>query len=189
MRDLLLVLTKRKQRMTSAMQGFLSHAFAGQTQRIIEACLAGGLVGASLVLAKNRITGMEAGLNLDPALGSLDSLREFDTAAPRSCNELLKLVRMFLPSRVKATLAMINCLKDMASCHEAVCKDPVSFSDVPYLAYLLADRVRCSINELTLMFPYDSPSHRRSNELCQILFDVQDMIYSEVRGIVRLSQV
>ena len=173
--------------MTSATPGFLAHAFRGQTRRIIEACVAGGAVGLSITFAGRKMSEIDISLRLDPALGVLEGLEEFDDTAPRACHELLKLVRRFLPSKVNATLGLVHTLEDMTVCYNAVCTDPIKYAEVPYMAYVLASWTRETINDIVLLFPYHSSAHKRASELCQVLFDLQDVIYAEVRGIVRLA--
>jgi hypothetical protein len=174
--------------MTTATSGFFAHAFRGQARRIIEACVAGGAVGLSVTFASRKMSEIDLSLKLDPALGALEGLQEFDETAPRTCHELLKLVRRFLPSQVHGTLCLVRTLEDMTVCYNAVCADPIKYAEVPYMAYVLASRTRESINELALLFPYNSSSYRRVSELCQVLFDLQDMMYAEVCGVVRLAQ-
>lgn len=174
----------------SGLKAAISHAFVGQTQRIIEACIAGGLVGASVTFAKQKfVAAAQASALREPGLPDLEPLREFDSEAHQICHELVKLVRAFLPSRASDAVDAVKMLVYMTTCYEAVVEDSQKYREVVYFAYLLAARIREIVSELSLMFPFDSPASKRATELCQGVFDLQDMLYSEIRGIARLDEL
>ena len=172
------------------MKAAITYAFVGQSQRIFEACLAGGVAGASIAFAKKKILqGADSSVLQQPGVPDVTPLIEFEPNAPQICHELVRLVKAFLPSRVHITVNMVQNLLDMATCYEAIMVDAREHAEAVYFSYLLSSRVRDTVSELSLLFPCDSPANRRACELCQSIFDIQDALNCEIKGIARLMQL
>jgi hypothetical protein len=167
----------------------ITRAFTGQSQRLVEVCLAGGLAGASLAYVRTNFRDSDERLMSEPDLPDLRVLSEFDSSAPALCHSLVRLVRLFLPSRVPRALEAVEMLVQMQTCYEAVVLDSRRYAEVVYFAFILAERVQTTVNKLSLLFPGDSPSYKHACDLCQGIFDLQASLYSEIKGLARFEEI
>jgi hypothetical protein len=170
-------------------KGFVEHAFRGQTRRLAEACAAGALTGLGWTALQMKLTDIEQNMNFDSSLSAMQDLGAYDPEIPLLCDALLRMTRLFLPSMVDKTVEMVSYYNDLGVCYLAVCADPVRHSSTSFMAYTISKRIKRTISDITVLFPHDSPSRSKSEEIAQKLYDYQDAMYCEIRGMVRLAQI
>jgi hypothetical protein len=166
---------------------FLSMAFEGKARNVLEACVAGGFVGVSLSAFKSSMVDPEG--SFDSRLDKFQYLVGFDPDVVFQLTNLLRVVTLFVPSMVSKTLLMAEYLDDLAACAEASATDAKRFPGVMFTAYVLVSRITRIISDLTISFPYDSPSRLKVEESAQRLYEYQEAMHAEVRGYARLAKM
>ncbi len=166
---------------------FLRTAFEGQYSKVIEACIAGGVAGASLSYFKSKLSDPIG--TIDCRLDRLIFLQTFDAEIPFLLTNLLYVVTLFVPSMISRTLLLAQYFDDMAACVQACATDASRVPGVIYICYVLSHRISRIISDLTVSFPYDSPSRLKVEDCAQKLYEYQAAMHAEVRGYVRLSMI
>ena len=173
--------------MSATALSFVRMAFEGQSRRVVEACVAGGVVGMCVKAFKSTL--VDPPCSIDARLTCFVYLSTFEPEISFLLTNLLRVVTLFVPSMVPDTLIMAEYMDDMAACALASATNATRASDAPFLCHVLASRVRGIIANITVSFPYDSPSRMKAEEAAQRLYEYQDAMYTEVRGYARLARL
>ena len=171
-------------------QTFLKDAFAGQTRRILEASIAGGVMAISTSFFSSQL--VDSVKNIDKRLAPFDALSTFDTEIGYALTELLQIVSLFVPSLVRRTLLLAEYMNDMATCVTAAANTnslrKISTGSIALMSYTLRQRISNIISDIAISLPYDSPARSKAEQFTQCLYEYASMMDSEVKGYYRLAQ-
>jgi len=171
-------------------QIFLKNAFSGQTRRILEASIAGGIVAVSASFFSSNLVDSVA--TMDKRLAPFDALSTFDTEIQYALTEILRIVSLFVPSLICRTLLLAEYMNDLATCVLAAANEnslhATSTGSIALMSYTLRQRISNIISDIAISLPYDSPARSKAESFTQCLYDFALQMDSEVKGYHRLAQ-
>jgi len=170
------------------LQAILTNAFSGKKLRFLEAAAFGALSGVAVCSAKSSFSRKSPMEGVDPRIKHCQSLGYADLDLPSTCGKLLRLVCLFLPTKVPLCISLIETLNDMSTCFEAALLGQTNYPHVGYMAHVLSEKAQDTINYFSMAFPVDSPVSRESVEVLQAVFTSQRDLYTQTRDALSASR-
>jgi hypothetical protein len=167
----------------------LSRSFKDKGQFVVGAGVSGALIGAlGFVFGKisNKNDSMQSYL---PEAQRLVHVHMYDPTVVRGANDLLELVRDFVPSQLDKLIDCLRIIEAIAVCWYAASLDGVLHSCTSDLAFCLSKEAQALINDLILCVPFQSRVSDKMSLLLQDMYDVQGELQDSVFALVKYEQL
>jgi len=170
---------------------FLMTALGDKMPKILEALGVGTALGASSWFVQHQVFATE---NLaqqtqrhDPIMQAFRSLGYLDTGLPDVCDDLIKLVKRYMPeghSKCIELVYTIDCIN--VYCQQAETNGR-AHPEAGAMSFELSCRATELIGDLSVMLPSGGSLERRGNEMLQRLYQVQDDLGASTRHAVKAA--
>jgi hypothetical protein len=167
----------------------LSRSFQGKSQFVAGAGISGALIGA-ICYSFDKISSENDNMQKYlPEARELIHVQMYDPLMVRTANDLLHLVKDFIPSQWDKLVDCIRIIEAIALCWYAASVDGVMHACTSDLAFQLSKEAGDLINDLILCVPFKSRISAKMTDMLQELYDLQGELQDSVFALVKYHQL